>query len=405
MSMAINFFRYGKVRVEKNWNERLKNAVVWYDAFSIPQLNRGNLLLAVESIPAYIEQASMFMVLCPLVEHHEQLSEDGQHRDVLSYASWQDRGWCRMEAVCRLLSRNTGPVVVINSKKNYELGRLQDLFFMPVGEGTFSCCTMNHMINGQKIPCDREKVVGALTHLVRKLLLDLEQSSDQKDYHFLRTLWPVVFSGLPMPDIALPLVSTDTLPLPPLFYEVLSRNLDGIKKLVEGRADVNATVPGTLDGGLIGAADAKGLSVLMAALFSCRSEQDFPILDYLKKMGADMSYRTPTKIPYGLLFACGGVINHQGAKWVIENSQPCDVRAMDTMTLQIFFPDLIELLMQRGVEQYLRNPIFGLEVFARMSMGRHPVSVEDQKINLYIEETDQSNNYFDEDCQQKHNFY
>ena len=115
-----------------------------------------------------------------------------------------------MEGVCRLLSRSTGPVIFIHSNKHYEIGGLQDLFFQPVGEGTFTCCTLNHTIGEQAIPCDRGKVGLALGKLVPKLLMDLEKSDDgKKAYHFLRAVWPVIFSGLPMPDIAVKDVSVD----------------------------------------------------------------------------------------------------------------------------------------------------------------------------------------------------
>ena len=159
-----------------------------------------------------------------------------------------------MEAVCRLLSRTTGPVVTIRSRQQYELAHLGDLFFKPVGDGEFGCCAMNHCINGVPIPCDRARVSEALGKLVQKLLLHFDRIGDEPAYHFLRTMWPHLFEGLPMPsiDVVPPKLSRLARhpPLPPLFYEVMSRNIEGVKRLVEGRADVNDNSQGSIAGGL-----------------------------------------------------------------------------------------------------------------------------------------------------------
>ena len=51
----------------------------------------GQLKAAVDSIPSYIERASMMWVLVPPVKHHSL------HEQICDFASWRRRGWCRME--------------------------------------------------------------------------------------------------------------------------------------------------------------------------------------------------------------------------------------------------------------------------------------------------------------------
>ena len=50
----------------------------------------GALLKAVNSIPAYIEQTSIILVLAPPATHTDTGAS-------CSYGSWRQRGWCRME--------------------------------------------------------------------------------------------------------------------------------------------------------------------------------------------------------------------------------------------------------------------------------------------------------------------
>ena len=70
---------------------------------------------AVESIPAYVEQCQLFLILCPPCNHKE-IKDDFGRPAVVDYSTWHKRGWCRAEAVSRLLStKNTGPMILIRS--------------------------------------------------------------------------------------------------------------------------------------------------------------------------------------------------------------------------------------------------------------------------------------------------
>ena len=69
------------------------------DWFSIPQIHvrqegvseemlKINQELAIQSIPAYVESASLFLVLAPEMQHTEL-------EVICNYTSWLSRGWCR----------------------------------------------------------------------------------------------------------------------------------------------------------------------------------------------------------------------------------------------------------------------------------------------------------------------
>ena len=51
----------------------------------------GDLIKAVNSIPAYIENATHFFVVSPNVDHREL------PKVVCGYSTWLERGWCRVE--------------------------------------------------------------------------------------------------------------------------------------------------------------------------------------------------------------------------------------------------------------------------------------------------------------------
>eukprot|EP00438_Fugacium_kawagutii_P012926 Skav226149 [mRNA] locus=scaffold1065:326540:328851:- [translate_table: standard] len=96
--------------------QRLKTAHVWLDYFSIPQLVDGSpatseeiQLKFIESIPAFVGHCDMFLALVPSDRH----SDTGLQCD---YNSWLQRGWCRTELWCDVLSaRSKHPFVVVRS--------------------------------------------------------------------------------------------------------------------------------------------------------------------------------------------------------------------------------------------------------------------------------------------------
>ena len=95
------------------WKGILDDAYIWLDYFGVPQIGTAaakrkssrqgsdaryeavgaalvDLPKAVNSIPAYIERATLFIALCPEVEHRDLPGV------VCNLGSWLDRGWCRV---------------------------------------------------------------------------------------------------------------------------------------------------------------------------------------------------------------------------------------------------------------------------------------------------------------------
>lgn len=91
--------------------ERLQDAYVWMDWFSVPQsASSGERRSAcISSIPFYVECCEIFLVLVPCVHHNDTGVE-------CDYRSYLQRGWCRTEMMCKLLSDNDRvPIVVVSS--------------------------------------------------------------------------------------------------------------------------------------------------------------------------------------------------------------------------------------------------------------------------------------------------
>lgn len=101
----------------------IEKAYIWWDFFSIPQLStkhfpsrgvsapKGNQLLAIESIPFYLERASFLVVCAPESQH----VDTGKRCDL---ESWRGRGWCRLEEWANFLSLNAmNPIVLTEQPK------------------------------------------------------------------------------------------------------------------------------------------------------------------------------------------------------------------------------------------------------------------------------------------------
>lgn len=103
--------------------QQLAEGYLFLDWFAIPQITarmpgvneevcKSEAAKAVQSIPAYVEAADLFIALVPEVKHQDR----GAY---CNYTSWLSRGWCRAELWCRLLSHkpDTG-VILLHSTKD-----------------------------------------------------------------------------------------------------------------------------------------------------------------------------------------------------------------------------------------------------------------------------------------------
>jgi len=94
---VLEFGRFEPITTVQQLINLKENGYIWYDYFGVPQLQaRGkqadaaDTQSAVDSIPAYIEACSCFLVLAPWCEHNDT-------NEVCSKFSWESRGWCRTE--------------------------------------------------------------------------------------------------------------------------------------------------------------------------------------------------------------------------------------------------------------------------------------------------------------------
>jgi len=104
----------------KEWRSRSNFLFIWYDYFSCPQWvarstdqkDLQELQNAVDSIPRYVQASKYFVVLAPCVKHVDT-------GDLMSKESWQSRGWCRVERVCREFLCPDSNIAVIESPQHW----------------------------------------------------------------------------------------------------------------------------------------------------------------------------------------------------------------------------------------------------------------------------------------------
>ena len=102
--------------------QRLQTAHIWLDYLSIPQQVDGcptpnlaeNQLKYIKAIPAFVGRCDVFMALVPSDRHSDT-------RLPCHYSSWLQRGWCRTELWCHVLSaRSKHPFVLVRSHDSAE---------------------------------------------------------------------------------------------------------------------------------------------------------------------------------------------------------------------------------------------------------------------------------------------
>ena len=132
--------------------------------------------MAISSIPSYISQSFFFVILIPAVRH-----EDGH---VLSFESWAERGWCRLESMARSLAREDGFMITIKVASNPTLTTDLGGLGKAPGKGIFS------------IEEDRSKCGPVLANLMWSKLHNLLFQEDFHNYRFLLNLQGHCFKGL-----------------------------------------------------------------------------------------------------------------------------------------------------------------------------------------------------------------
>lgn len=182
--------------------EEIKEGYIWMDWFSVPQernskgatpsamgaspsaifspmnflsersgteswtpLDEAN--KCIQSIPAYVEACQIFVALVPNLTH----SSGSQ----VNYSSWLQRGWCRAEMWCKLLSeRSKVPIVVVTASDRAEFDHPMMWMRSPVHQGDFG------------LESDRRKVSRFIQRALSLKLQRLRESKRKKDLNLYR---------------------------------------------------------------------------------------------------------------------------------------------------------------------------------------------------------------------------
>ncbi|CAE7340069.1 Ankrd17 [Symbiodinium microadriaticum] len=160
---------------------RSKPLFIWYDYFACPQDSLQDRELAISSIPAYVDKAIFFVILCPHVHHRE-------NQGLLSKRSWESRGWCRLERATGELSAQAskGFCIEIQSSVHQFLAPTWDWVHSPVGEGEFT------------FDEDRQSLLPIIDTMLRKKLHSYLLEGDFHHYRLLLNLQSVHLRGLPI---------------------------------------------------------------------------------------------------------------------------------------------------------------------------------------------------------------
>lgn len=235
--------------------EQLRNAYVWFDWFSIPQIevkSGGNdseemsshVFLSVQSIPFYVDSCKLFLALVPTLPHND-------FEDVsCNYCTWLDRGWCRLEIWCNLLSHNReAPMILVRDADQAEFAMPIHWVHSSAQEGNFA------------VESDREKVAQVMRTAFRSKLASLKGNREQVD--LFRYLAAVQYRLLQLPCPSLSLESfvdhfgfekpelTASQGMVPLACAVLSEDLEMVERLVtQYSAQLDVRLPGIAEVGL-----------------------------------------------------------------------------------------------------------------------------------------------------------
>ena len=276
---------------------------VWFDLFSVPQVDKASQESAIASIPDYVACSSFFLVLAGPWVHEDT----GTVRDI---RAWASRGWCRLEFTCNALSWRAKPLIVMQSSSDVAthgpggiIGR--EWFACPVGLGQFSVESDLHklgpvidaLIDKRMARKRREGTDDSIRwsrflHAMKAHLLqgagvepaDEESSPDRSDNVAPGVVKPHRDADCKAWMAKLGFTSAfeqDSHGWCPLFYAVIEGRVDVARWLLDAGAAVESTLCQS-DPSINGV---QGWSVLMAAAFFRPSNA--PIIRLLLSRGAD----------------------------------------------------------------------------------------------------------------------
>lgn len=254
----------------REWRE--KPLLIWYDFFSIPQLEMRkasaagtDLQNAVDSIPTYVMRSKFFIVLAPPIEH----ADTGQP---LNLSTWKERGWCRLErAACDFLTPKTN-ILEITRLNHLSVMIPFDCWMRPAGMGDFT------------VEDDRERVVQVTKEMLHTKLLSLLEDEDIHNYRLLLNMQHVhlkktMEENLPslqltdfMEENAFHSLNDREFGWSPICFATLRNDVEVVSEMLRLRANVNDKVTKHYSHFHI----EKGMSLLhIAAQFGCNATLKF----------------------------------------------------------------------------------------------------------------------------------
>ncbi|CAJ1453667.1 unnamed protein product [Effrenium voratum] len=160
VDITTEFFGW-RSRFSEKHRASIKDGYIWMDWFSIPQhsleAQHGQQRdldgtpkwdampsLATQDdyirlIPEYVEASDLFVVLAPRCRHSNGLR--------CSFGSWTERGWCRLELWCKMMSVNVKmPVVLISGSDRINFAMPMHWIDHPPHEGQFTIEADRHSV-------------------------------------------------------------------------------------------------------------------------------------------------------------------------------------------------------------------------------------------------------------------
>ena len=139
------------------------------------------------SIPAFVQQSDVFLALTPAL-HHEDTGLP------VNYVSWFDRGWCRMEMWCKMLSEKassaTMPMIVVSAPDRVMLETPLHWIDRPPHEGNLT------------FEADFDVIFSVMQHMLDQRLKFLAGQGRCDSYHYLLARYEAIL-GLPAPERSL----------------------------------------------------------------------------------------------------------------------------------------------------------------------------------------------------------
>ncbi|CAE8634602.1 unnamed protein product [Polarella glacialis] len=172
---------FGKHEITgKELQDFARRGHVWFDFCSVPQTNVEHMVHAVLSIPYYIGEADMFIVLQPPAQH-----ENEKYYDV---RTWASRGWCRAERLLNALSKKPKQLLIVESRHRRYIHISRDWLTHPVGRGNFT-------VDG-----DRALLGPILEVAIKQRELFALECNDFQFYRMLRVSRSILLDGTGLPS-------------------------------------------------------------------------------------------------------------------------------------------------------------------------------------------------------------